>query len=127
MARLGRRGDQGLDLGQAGRVAAVLARDIHHDEELPPALVQRQHLELVAGRQHGRTHHGVAHHGVEQLAPLHALVLAVGGVLGGRHVELGLAVAPGHQGHGGLGVEHSRWLHGPGPGRRALAREPTEQ
>ena len=56
----------------------VVARKIDHHQELAAASIQRQHLELVAGREHAGACHGVADHRIQQFAPGHAFALAVG-------------------------------------------------
>lgn len=96
MACFGCLGNQPFDVVQARCLAAVFARQVHHYQELVAALVQCQHLEFVAGRQHPGPHHGVAHHGIQLLAALQALVSVLLRHLGS---DGGGAL------HGGIGVQ----------------------
>ena len=127
VTRLGGLCNQCLDLAQACGVTTVFPGYVHHHQELATALIQRQHLELVAGRKHGRLHHGVANHGIEQFAPLHAFVLAIRRMVGGWGLKRGPAVTARHQRNGGVGVEQARRLHRLGFGRRLFGQKPAEQ
>ena len=128
VAGFGRLGNQRLDFGQAHSFSTVFTRQVHHDQKLAPTLVQRQHLELVAGRQHTGPHHRVADHRVEQLAALHAFVLAVGGVFDRQGLHQRFALAAWRERYRGIGIQQARRFgHGPGLGGSRFAAKPTEQ